>query len=85
MTGYPESIRHAKNTQLLEGERPVVWENHQTGEVRYTHTDYMVPHYKNLGYEKTEFTSYHEHKKWCDAHGVVNHAVEGIKDEALKG
>jgi hypothetical protein len=84
-TSVPNSIRHSRNAQLPEGERPVVWENPHNGEVRYLHTDHMESHYKSQGFEKKEFPSYYEHKKWCDEHGVVNHALEGIKDEALVG
>lgn len=83
--GASNSTRKHRNQQLGEGQRPVVWENPATGEVKYLHTPYMSKHYEGLGYEKKEFTSVHEHKKWCDAKGVVNHALEGIKDEALKG
>lgn len=83
-TEYSNSVRHSRNTQLPEGERPYVFENPQTGEVRYLHTDYMAKHYEGQGFQRKEFTSYQEHKKWCDARGMVNHAVEGIKDEALK-
>lgn len=82
-TNVPEGVRRSRNTQLPEGQRPVVWEN-PAGDVKYLHTNYMAKHYESLGYEKKEFSSYFEHKKWCDEHGMVNHALEGIKDEALK-
>lgn len=83
--GYSNSIRHCKNTQLTDGEKPSVYENPTTGEKRFLHTDYMAKHYESQGFQKREFNSYYEHKKWCDQNGYVNHAVEGIKDEALKG
>lgn len=84
-TNFPDSVRYIKNTQLPEGERPTVWENPTTGEKRFLHTDYMAKHYESQGFQKREFNSYHEHKRWCDVNGYVNHAVEGIKDEALSG
>lgn len=77
------SRSYKRSAQLLE--KPTVWENPTTGEKRFLHTDYMEKHYTSQGFEKREFNSYFEHKKWCDDNGYVNHAVEGIKDEALKG
>lgn len=74
------------HAQLRPEERPVVFENPITGEVRYPprQNSPMYQAYKDQGFQRREFTSYHEHKAWCDAHQVVNHAVEGIKDSALK-
>lgn len=75
-----------KNAQLHVKERPVVWQHPKTGEVRYPgHTGEMPGYYQSQGYERKEFTSYQEHKKFCDDNGMINHAVEGIKDEALEG
>lgn len=79
-TEYTKSSRFARNTQLPVGERPVVWQHPVTGEIRYPgHTGDMPGYYKDQGYERKEFTSYQDHKKFCDSNGLVNHAVEGIR------
>lgn len=61
-------------------DRPVVFENPQTGEVRYParQDSPMMPGYEERGFKRREFTSYHEHKKWCDKNGVMNHGLEGV-------
>jgi len=84
-TSTPEAVRYSKSTQLPKNERPVIFENPQTGEVRYPATpdSPMMPGYAERGFERREFNSYQEHKSWCDSHGVVNHQVEGIKDSVL--
>lgn len=84
-TGYPDSIRCSKNTQLPNSERPVVWEHPITGEVRYPgrNDGEMPKYYKDQGYERHEMTSYTEHQKFNKEHGLINHAAEGIRDEAL--
>jgi hypothetical protein len=80
---YPacdNGISTSRSAQLHPKDRPVVFENPQTGEVRYParQDSPMMPGYAERGFERREFTSYQEHKKWCDAHDVINHAVEGI-------
>lgn len=82
--GIPESIRNSRNAQLPPGERPILWTKPGEGgkiEIRYPgRNDGQMPeYYKSQGYEKTEFTSYHEHQKFCKDHEIINHAVEGIK------
>jgi predicted RNA-binding Zn-ribbon protein involved in translation (DUF1610 family) len=69
-----------RNAQLHPKDRPVVFENPQTGEVKYPprQDSPMLPSYIEQGFKRREFTSYQEHKKWCDSHGVVNHGLEGI-------
>jgi len=87
MENYPActhnyaGIKRDSNAQLHPKDRPVVFENPQTGEVRYParQDSPMMPGYKERGFERKEFTSYHEHQDWCKAHDVINHAAEGIK------
>jgi len=70
-----------RNAQLHTKDRPVVFEHPVTGEVRYPprQDSPMLPSYKERGFERKEFTSYQEHQKWCKAHEVINHGMEGIK------
>lgn len=84
--GYAPGLRTSKNAQLPPGERPVIWENPLTGEVRYPprKESPMLQAYKDRGFQRKEFTSYNEHQQWCKSHDVINHAAEGIKDSALK-
>lgn len=81
MNSYTWAPNTSKNAQLHPKDRPVVFENPQTGEVRYParQDSPMMPGYKERGFERKEFTSYAEHKKWCDKNQVVNHGLEGIK------
>lgn len=85
-TNYDKAVRFSQTALLPPSERPVVWKHPKTGEVRYPgqNNSEMPKYYKDLGYERHEITSYPEHQKFCKEQGVVNHAVEGIKDEALK-
>lgn len=75
---------HVRNQQLSPKDRPVVWQHPQSGEVRYPglNNSEMPKYYKDLGYERREIMSYNEHQKFCKERGLVNHAVEGIRDEA---
>lgn len=89
-TGYnPQAETHycaidpgyRRPAALSKQDRPVVFENPQTGEVRYParQDSPMMPGYKERGFERREFTSYREHQDWCSKQGVINHAAEGIK------
>ena len=73
------------NAQLSAKDRPIVWEHPVTGEIRYPgrNDGEMPQYYKDQGYQKREITSYQEHQKFNKEHGLVNHAAEGIRDEAL--
>jgi hypothetical protein len=72
----------AAQAQLSPSERPIVWEHPVTGELRYPgRNDGSMPkYYAEQGYQKKEFTSYHEHQKFCKEKELVNHKVEGIRD-----
>lgn len=78
--GIATGVRNSKNAVLHTKDRPVVFENPQTGEVRYParQDSPMMPGYKERGFERKEFTSYKEHQAWCKDHDVINHAAEGI-------
>lgn len=78
------TVRFSKPALLPAAERPIVWEHPTTGEVRYPgrNDGEMPKYYKDQGYERREITSYREHQKFNKEHGLVNHAAEGIRDEA---
>lgn len=80
-SSIPDAIRATKNTQLLPSERPIVWQHPQTGEIRHPgrNDGEMPKYYKEQGYVKREFNSYHEHQKFNKEQGLVNHKAEGIK------
>lgn len=63
--------------------KPIVWVHPLTGEYRIPPDEDapMPERYKMQGYEVREFSSYFEHQKWCRDHGLVNHFVEGIKED----
>lgn len=69
------------NAVVGEKERPIVWQHPETGEVRYPgRNDRDMPkYYKDQGYKKVEFDSYHTHQKFCKDNNVVNHRAEGIR------
>jgi hypothetical protein len=78
--GLARTASKSKRALLSTKDRPVVFENPQTGEVRYParQDSPMMPGYKERGFERKEFTSYVEHQKWCREKNVINHAAEGI-------
>lgn len=62
--------------------KPRVWIHPVLGEPKFPMGDEPMPlRYKQQGYEERVFESYFEHKQWCKSKGLVNHALEGIKDE----
>lgn len=74
------SCQKSRMAQLTGEEKPVVWVHPQTGEIKYPgRNDADMPlQYKAQGYERKEFTSYHEHQAFCRKNGLVNHRAEGI-------
>ena len=64
-------------------DRPVIYIHPVTGDYKIPgRNDVEMPlRYKMQGYERREFASYHEHAAWCKSKGLVNHAIEGIKED----
>lgn len=60
----------------------VVWENDVTGEYRIPMFDDapMPSRYEIRGFVRKELT-YWEHKAFCKRHGLVNHAMEDIRND----
>lgn len=62
--------------------KAVVWENDITGEYRIPPTDDapMPSRYQIRGFVRKELT-YWEHKAFCKRHGLVNHALEDVRND----
>lgn len=71
------------SAQLHPNDRPVLFTKTKedgTIDIRFPlrRESPMLPAYKEQGFQRTEFTSYQEHAKFCKENDLVNHAVEGI-------
>lgn len=66
------------NAGLHTSEKPVLYIHPVTGQIEFPmRNDRPIPdRYSRQGFERKEFNSYQEHKKFCKDNGLVNQKAE---------